>query len=129
MDNKCRPPLSFSAKRDRLDGQSYFLSSTSTYSASITPSSFLASVPAWPEAPSEDPPGAAVLEAAVEFALYIASASLWLAWVSFSCDAFSSAADGEPSSVFLASASADSTSVLSAAATFSPESFSIFSML
>ena len=36
-------PYVFRRRRFRLDGQSYFFSSTSTYSALITPSSFLAS--------------------------------------------------------------------------------------
>ncbi len=64
----CRPP--------RPRGPCYFFSSTSTYSASITPSSFFCSASpapplAPPELPSEGP-----LEAVAELALYMASAIL-----------------------------------------------------
>ena len=45
-------------------------------------------------------------------ALYSTSASLWLAWVSFSCASFNSFTDGVPSSSFFDSASAASTSRL-----------------
>src|SRR6185503_6549954 len=101
----------------------YFLSSTSTYSASITPSSFFGSsvTPSAAVAPS--------VGAEAADALYIASASLWLTPVSLSFAAFSSDALGVPASVLFASASALSTSVLSASGTLSPESFTIFSTL
>src|SRR5579875_1738533 len=100
--------------------------SASTYSASITPSSlaWLSAVPAPALAPSV---GGTPLPPAC--ALYSASASLWLAVVSRSRAAFSSVALGSPVNVLLASASAVSTSPLSAACTLSPPSRSIFSTL
>src|SRR5580698_2415977 len=114
--------------RVRLDDQSYFLSSTSTYSASITPSSFFCSAGcSGPAAPG--PP--CVAEAAL--ALYRTSASLWLAWVSFSCASFNSPELGVPARTDFDSASTDSTSLFTGAASgpciLSPLSFNIFSML
>src|SRR5436309_14161020 len=77
-----------------------FLGSTSTYSASITPSSFFFSWPA-PVAPLVEPPAAACGPApsaggGVACALYMASASLCDALVSFSRAAFIAPAS-EPS--------------------------------
>src|SRR6266481_1100054 len=104
----------------------YFLSSTSTYSASITPSSFFA----WPLPPADGPASALAPapDAACEpAALYICSASL--------CDALVSASrarsrfDLSPdSSAFFASAMAFSTSPRSAPEILSPDSRSIFSI-
>src|SRR5580658_4132535 len=122
-------PLFFRRRRHCLDGQSYFLSSTSTYSASMTSPSFFCPLAPAPSPCAVGSPGPPAAGAGAELALYIASASLWLAWVSFSCAAFISCAEGVPSSVFFASAKAASTSVLSDACTFSPPSFSIFSTL
>src|ERR1035441_4806154 len=70
-----------------------FFSSTSTSSASMTVSSFLGSAAGSPAAP----PGAAPGAASAALALYITSASLWLACVSFSCAAFRPAERGRPS--------------------------------
>ncbi len=67
--------------------------------------------------------------ACVDAALYIASASLWLAVVSLSLAAFNSVAVGCPLSVPFASASADLHFALVRACTLSPLSFSIFSTL
>ena len=112
--------------RFRQNGSSYFFSSTSTYSASMTPSSFFCS-PAG--APPSGCPGAPPAGGCEALALYSTSASLWLALVSFSLAAFSSLALGVPSRVFLASARADSTSPFSGPWIFSSFYFSIFSML
>ncbi len=103
----------------------YFFSSTSTYSASITPSSFFGSGSAPPAAGS--PPGAAPPAGGV-CALYMASASLCEAAWSFSRAEFIGAAS-VPSSAFFASASAFSTSLRSWPLILSPCSLSIFSML
>src|ERR1700730_3224143 len=108
---------------ETLTDYTYFFSSTSTYSASITPSSFFGSS----GAPLAAVAPLAVAEAAV--ALYIASASLWLTVVRRSLAEFSSLAPGVPASVDFASAKALSTSVLSDSATLSPASFNIFSTL
>src|SRR5581483_2694152 len=110
------------AKRD------HFLS-TSTYSASITPSSFLASplppvvCPALPLAPTP-PPGGGVCACAD---LYICSASLCEACVRVS-RARSICALSFDSSAFFASANAFSTSPRSEPEILSPCSFSIFSI-
>src|SRR6185437_9300455 len=108
----------------------YFLS-TSTYSASITPSSFLLASPllpgsvplALPLGPAP-PPGGGVCACAD---LYICSASLCEACVRVS-RARSICALSFDSSAFFASASAFSTSPRSEPEILSPCSFSIFSI-
>src|SRR5271157_4766222 len=99
-----RPFLS--EKRIAKSEQRYFFSSTSTYSASITPSSFFFSSWASPFPPGAGPPGGGCC---AEVALYIASASLCEADVRFSRALFIAGAS-VPSSAFLASARAFSTS-------------------
>src|SRR5215813_6107156 len=107
----------------------YFLSSTSTYSASITPSSFFWPSPDGAPAPGAPAPGPPAPGPPADCAdLYICSASLCEADVRVS-RARSICALSFDSSAFLASASAFSTSPRSEPEILSPCSFSIFSML
>src|SRR5262249_31536779 len=105
----------------------FFFSSTSTYSASITPSSFFSLA-----APSDGPPDAAPASAPGCGCadLYMASASLCDAWVSRSRAEFKTAGSASAfSSAFLASPNADSTLPFSSPEILSPCSLSIFSTL
>src|SRR5258708_5184238 len=106
----------------------YFFSSTSTYSASITPSSFFWPAPSAGASACGPAPSAPGAPAGGWADLYMASASLWEACVSFSWAEFIALAS-EVSKAFLASAKADSTLAFSSPEILSPFSLNIFSTL